>query len=169
MPVYSMHLVGDPPQCAWCGEYVDGWDATLHKCDTEDIMGTTDRKDEAEPKPAAENPHGLWPYPKEPAFYQGNIRVIAEEAPMDIIDQKVMERLRAPFACEFVGGRWRIHDANDDAIASCAPAEEGYARLIVGALNDHFARREEAKRLRDCTGRPGPVHDEFTYCPVHDK
>lgn len=38
-------------------------------------------------------------------------------------------------------GRWRIHDANDDAIASVSYREEGYARLIVQALNEHFERR----------------------------
>jgi hypothetical protein len=59
-----------------------------------------------------------------------------------------MSRLRAPFDCEFVApgagakhGRWRIFDANDDAIASVAGLEEGYARLIVQALNEHFERR----------------------------
>jgi hypothetical protein len=63
------------------------------------------------------------------------------------IDSAVMARLRAPFGCEFVRpahpsqhGRWRIHDANDDAIASCSGLEEGYARLIVLALNSHFQR-----------------------------
>ena len=65
------------------------------------------------------------------------------------IDAKVMARLRAPFSCEFFPpvrqggdnhGRWRIADANDDPVASCAPSEEGYARLIVRALNAHFAR-----------------------------
>ena len=67
--------------------------------------------------------------------------------PMNL-DAAVMARLRAPFGCEFIEathrpgtGRWRIHDANDDALASVAPAEEGYARLIVQALNEHFARR----------------------------
>jgi hypothetical protein len=68
-----------------------------------------------------------------------------------VIDGMVMARLRAPFTCEFVPptkfpngnskARWRISDANDDAIASVAEAEEGYARLIVQALNEHFARR----------------------------
>jgi len=58
----------------------------------------------------------------------------------------VMARLRAPFGCEFIPGnkgdkRWRIHDANDDAIASVSPHEEGYARLIVQALNQYFERR----------------------------
>jgi hypothetical protein len=38
-------------------------------------------------------------------------------------------------------GHWRIHDANDDAIASVSRYEEGYARLIVRALNEHFERR----------------------------
>jgi hypothetical protein len=67
------------------------------------------------------------------------------------IDQLVMERLRAPFSCEFVSsrnlgrpdplGRWRIADANDDAIASCSAQEEGYARLICQALNEHLERR----------------------------
>jgi len=63
------------------------------------------------------------------------------------IDAAVMARLRAPFSCEFVpptksspSGRWRIRDANDDAIASVSGLEEGYARLIVLALNEHFAR-----------------------------
>lgn len=83
---------------------------------------------------------------------------------MKDIDEKVMARLRAPFTCEFISsrnlgptdalGRWRIADAstegrydgreageNDDAVASCAAAEEGYARLIVQALNENFARR----------------------------
>lgn len=65
------------------------------------------------------------------------------------IDAAVMARLRAPFGCEFIEGqnpgfgsasqgRWRIHDANDDAIASVSAVEEGYARLIVRALNEHF-------------------------------
>jgi hypothetical protein len=67
------------------------------------------------------------------------------------IDRAVMARLRAPFGCERVGfskldkkgvstepvaQRWRIHDA----IASVSPLEEGYARLIVQALNEHFER-----------------------------
>jgi hypothetical protein len=63
------------------------------------------------------------------------------------VDAAVMARLRAPFGCEFVRpthpsqhGRWRIHDANDDAIASVSGLEEGYARLIVLALNSHFQR-----------------------------
>jgi hypothetical protein len=64
------------------------------------------------------------------------------------LDVAVMARLRAPFGCEYIrnttephGGRWRIHDANDDAIASVSAAEEGYARLIVTALNEHFERQ----------------------------
>jgi hypothetical protein len=65
------------------------------------------------------------------------------------IDTAVMARLRAPFGCEFVQplsandpklGRWRIHDANDDAIASVSYLEEGYARLIVAALNEYYDR-----------------------------
>ena len=64
------------------------------------------------------------------------------------VDAAVMARLRAPFGCEFIEGpigerssRWRIYDANDDAIASVSGREEGYARLIVLALNEHFERR----------------------------
>jgi hypothetical protein len=67
------------------------------------------------------------------------------------VDRRVMGRLRAPFGCELIRGssdlagdapgRWRIHDANDDAIASVNAREEGYARLIVLALNEHFERR----------------------------
>ena len=71
------------------------------------------------------------------------------------VDARVMARLRAPFGCELITGphqrnvfgdkppesRWRIHDANDDAIASVSGREEGYARLIVQALNEHFDRR----------------------------
>ena len=59
------------------------------------------------------------------------------------IDVAVMARLRPPFTCEYIrnASRWRIADANDDAVASCAAAEEGYARLIVQALNENFARR----------------------------
>lgn len=49
------------------------------------------------------------------------------------IDAALMAKLRAPFACEYVGGRWRIHDANNDCIASTAEAWHG--RLIVFALN----------------------------------
>jgi len=69
------------------------------------------------------------------------------------VDAAVMALLRAPFGCEFIRGasgtqgRWRIHDANDDAIASVSPLEEGYARLIVESLNEHFSR----------TGRSRPV------------
>jgi hypothetical protein len=74
---------------------------------------------------------------------------MANIPPTDLssIDAAVMARLRAPFDCEFIPrrnvgpGRWRIHDANDDAIASVSGLEEGYARLIVQALNEHFARR----------------------------
>ena len=53
------------------------------------------------------------------------------------LDARVMARLRAPFSCELIKGRWRISDANDDAIASVSEFEEGYARLIVEALNLH--------------------------------
>jgi len=53
----------------------------------------------------------------------------------ETMDEKVMRRLRKPFSCERVGGRWRISDANDDAIASVSEREEGYARHIVAALN----------------------------------
>jgi hypothetical protein len=67
------------------------------------------------------------------------------------IDARVMARLRAPFTCELIAsrgtdpgfGRWRISDANDDAVASCSHLEEGYARLIVQALNEHFERRQK--------------------------
>ena len=75
---------------------------------------------------------------------------------MNNLDDLVMARLRAPFGCELVNGmprrnvfgdappvaRWRIHDANNDAIASCSEREEGYARLIVQALNEHFEKRK---------------------------
>jgi len=66
------------------------------------------------------------------------------------LDAAVMARLKSPFGCEFISpsrlgdpmhGHWRIHDANDDAIASVSGLEEGYARLIVQALNEHFERR----------------------------
>ena len=69
---------------------------------------------------------------------------------MTDMDAAVMARLRAPFGCEFIQNstdpnksRWRIHDANDDAIASVSAREEGYARLIVQALNEHFDRRNQ--------------------------
>lgn len=85
---------------------------------------------------------------------------------MDSIDEKVMARLRAPFGCEHVGpvlkhncGRWRIHDANDDAIASVSGLEEGYARLIVQALNEHFKMTSDLKELaqgiEECEGDGG--------------
>lgn len=72
------------------------------------------------------------------------------------IDAAVMARLRAPFGCEYIApaqvglggnthGRWRIHDANDDAVASVSGLEEGYARLIVQALNEHFERKAGAR------------------------
>jgi hypothetical protein len=73
-----------------------------------------------------------------------------------LVNEAVMARLRAPFMCVFIPargsadmreGRWRIADANDDAIASCAAAEEGYARLIVQALDEHFAQRSEARTV----------------------
>jgi hypothetical protein len=68
------------------------------------------------------------------------------------IDAAVMARLRAPFGCEYVkatgnglrpdlSARWCIYDANDDVIASVSHREEGYARLIVQALNEHYAMR----------------------------
>jgi hypothetical protein len=57
-----------------------------------------------------------------------------------MFDAAVMARLRAPFGCEFVGNHWRIFDDNDDAIASVSALEEGYARLIVRALNEHFEK-----------------------------
>jgi len=74
------------------------------------------------------------------------------------VDAAVMARLRAPFGCEYIPtrtstglaaglavppARWRIHDANDDAIASVSGMEEGYARIIVQALNAYF---QEAQR-----------------------
>ena len=72
------------------------------------------------------------------------------------IDAAVMARITPPFGCELIragaaGGpvrdRWRIHDGNDDAIASVAGAEEGYARLIVTALNEHYRQKGEVDML----------------------
>jgi hypothetical protein len=83
------------------------------------------------------------------------------------IDAKVMARLRAPFGFELVTNRiagdprWRIHDANDDAIASVSYKEEGYARLIVDALNERAARLEAQAR---CTCDRGPVLEHETRC-----
>ena len=68
------------------------------------------------------------------------------------LDAAVIARLRAPFGCELItpspglglpqkDARWRIYDANDDAIASVSSREEGYARLIVQALNELFERK----------------------------
>lgn len=51
----------------------------------------------------------------------------------DSIDAAAMKRLRAPFGYEYVGGRWRIHDAHNNAVASTA--EAWCSRLIVHALN----------------------------------
>lgn len=86
------------------------------------------------------------------------------------IDQMVMDRLRAPFGCERVGNRWRIHDANDDAIASVSEREEGYARLIVQALNEHFERKNcVCEGLRHVCGACGfewperSAYDELTF------
>ena len=61
---------------------------------------------------------------------------------MQNIDARVMARLRKPFSCEKVGGRWRISDANDDAVASVSDREEGYARHIVAALNAYPLPKE---------------------------
>jgi hypothetical protein len=79
---------------------------------------------------------------------QKEIEAIAHDLESGM-DSAVMKRLKAPFKCTFspLGriidiGRWRIADANDDAIASVAASEEGYARLIVKALNAYFARGE---------------------------
>ena len=80
------------------------------------------------------------------------------------LDDMVMARLRAPFGCELVRpprelgtpARWRIYDANDDAIASVSEREEGYARLIVQALNEHFANEEA--RLRAALERITQSH-----------
>ena len=72
------------------------------------------------------------------------------------MDTAVMARLRAPFGCELSTAatsknqRWRIHDANDDAIASVSPREEGYARLIVEALNAHFKNNATSATGRKC-------------------
>ncbi len=71
--------------------------------------------------------------------------VIRESFCTPSLNAEVMARLRAPFGCEFIedgwSGRWRISDANDDAIASVSGLEEGYARLIVQVLNEHFERK----------------------------
>ena len=72
------------------------------------------------------------------------------------VDAAVMARITPPFGYELIragaaGGpvrdRWRIHDGNDDAIASVAGAEEGYARLIVTALNEHYRQKGEVDML----------------------
>jgi hypothetical protein len=77
-------------------------------------------------------------------------KVIPINAGLDL-NGLVMARLRAPFGCEYIAaqspsarnqGHWRIHDANDDCMATVSGLEEGYARLIVRALNAHFARGE---------------------------
>ena len=81
------------------------------------------------------------------------------------VDAAVMARIAPPFGCELIragaaGGpvrdRWRIHDGNDDAIASVAGPEEGYARLIVAAALAGWLRRRRdcrrgARRILACT------------------
>ncbi len=57
----------------------------------------------------------------------------------DAIDATILRRLRKPFGYEAIRDResgrtrYRIHDAGDDPIANTS--EEGYAKLIVEALN----------------------------------
>jgi hypothetical protein len=79
---------------------------------------------------------------KMPKFLKSAVEALEPAA----IDAAVMARLKPPFGCEHIpatrpqdhpAGRWRIRDANDDAIASVAGAEEGYARFLVEALNLH--------------------------------
>ena len=86
------------------------------------------------------------------------------------IDRAVMARLKAPFGCEFIedakaaaGGRWRVHDANDDAIASVSGLEEGYAKLIVQALNEHFERRKKNSACM-CAHEHGPGACSEPFC-----
>ncbi len=91
------------------------------------------------------------------------------------IDDAVMARLKAPFGCEFIepsatsrDGRWRIHDANDDAIASVSGREEGYARLIVEALNRHprfHSRGETAAPDVNYVPATDAEHDAFEALP----
>ncbi len=80
-----------------------------------------------------------------------------EDKSASTIDAQVMQRLRAPFGCEFIppakfslsshAGHWRIYDANDDAIAHVSGLEEGYARLIVEALNLQAEHRKTKQEL----------------------
>ena len=72
-----------------------------------------------------------------------------QETALTGLDSLVMARLRKPFGYELIPNaldpllsRYRIRDANDDAIASVSSREEGYAKLIVQALNEHFERRK---------------------------
>ena len=72
-----------------------------------------------------------------------------QETALTGLDSLVMARLRKPFGYELIpnaldplSARYRIFDANDDAIASVSSREEGYAKLIVQALNEHFERRK---------------------------
>ena len=97
-------------------------------------------------EPLGLNEDNHWPFTKSRCHGM----LLPVEIPMKDIDEKVMARLRPPFTCEYIAkrvglivheARWRIADASGGAIASCAAAEEGYARLIVQALNEHFERR----------------------------
>ena len=88
------------------------------------------------------------------------------------IDVAVMARLRPPFTCEDIrhsntpnASRWRIADASGDAIASCAAAEEGYARLIVQALNEHFERRGK-RELWVLHGHLEPIEQPTAFRPI---
>lgn len=88
------------------------------------------------------------------------------------MNSAVMSRLRAPFGCEYITGavggrsdRWRIRDANDDAVASCAAAEEGYARLIVEALNLHPLFRNQVGNKNQ---RPDATDDPPGPRPILD-
>jgi len=91
--------------------------------------------------------HACGEVPLGTAIESGRAHRLASAQVPTALDEAVMARLRAPFACEFIEGRdgdrgrWRIHDANDDAIASVSPLEEGYARMIVDALNARQVKR----------------------------
>lgn len=76
-------------------------------------------------------------------------QAVRSQAAFDGLDKLVMDRLRPPFSYELIPdaldslpSHYRIHDANDDAVAFVSSREEGYAKLIVQALNEHFERRK---------------------------
>ena len=103
-----------------------------------------------------------------------DLRVSSTRAPKSNADEDaaIMARLRAPFGYKFIqsrgisalcDGEWFVHDANGELIVLASTYDEGYARLVARALNEHFEKQTFSEVVLTHARHPKPPSRCYTH------